>query len=290
MMMMEQSSAYQLTGNENGSSTLADSQEDATAINTSFNRGSGEMYESDEDDPEWKKWNAWTRRRMQLKRWQEAQARDPPAESAIGANRSMTVKQIQFSEPTLFLAACASGDYDEIDRLLRDCRVDINVSNVDGLTALHYACIDDNPPLVRHLLQAGANVNAVDNEGWSVLHATASCGHVTVAETLLQFGADPSLVNVDGELPIDLADDERMRTLLAENMRSHGLTDLERLRTQEHEHMRQDVMRMIQSGIYGKFICLFASSLCRARPALTTLSNQKSFVSLQFALIRLDEL
>lgn len=266
MMMMQPS--FALGGsNENSGSSLTDAsaEEDATAINTSFNRGSGEMYESDEEDPEWKKWNAWTRRRMQLKRWQDAQTRDDHNSSVdlnnvrdsksmrcAGGGRS-PVKQIQFSEPTLFLAACASGDYDEIDRLLRDCRVDINVSNVDGLTALHYACIDDNCELVRHLLQAGANVNAIDNEGWSVLHATASCGHVKVAEILLQFGADSSLVNVDGELPIDLADDERMRTLLAESMRSRGLTDLERLRTQEHEHMRQDVLRMIQTGIYGKF-------------------------------------
>lgn len=213
------------------------------------------MYESEEEDPEWKKWNAWTRRRMQLKRWEDMQQQSQSIDgnrSSI-SSKSRSNKQIQFSEPTLFLAACASGDYDEIDRLLRDCQVDINVSNVDGLTALHYACIDDNPQLVRHLLQAGANVNAVDNEGWSVLHATASCGHVEVAEILLQFGADSSLVNADGELPIDLADDKRMQQLLVENMRTHGLTDLERLRTQEHEHMRQDVMQMIQTGSYGEF-------------------------------------
>ena len=277
MMMME--SSYQLTGNGNslsGSSNGQSSpdQPDATAINTSMNSSIFAVGStSSPGSLESRGLNALHRRALQLKRWHEAEQQQKIEESgdvkwksskrnfASQANR----KQIQFSEPTLFLAACASGDYEEVGRLLNERRVDINVANVDGLTALHHACIDDNPQLVRYLLQAGADVNAVDNEGWSALHATASCGHLRVAELLLRFGADPGLVNVDGELALDLADDERMRNLLAEHMRQQGLTDLDQLRSCEHEQMRLDAMRMLQSCVYGKFFYSVLLSSHRVR-------------------------
>lgn len=38
------------------------------------------------------------------------------------------------------------------------------------------ACIDDNLEMVEFLVQHGADINKQDNEGWTPLHATASCG------------------------------------------------------------------------------------------------------------------
>jgi len=49
-----------------------------------------------------------------------------------------------------------------------------------GLAMLQ-ACIDDNLPMVRFLVEHGADIEVCDNEGWTALHATASCGFVDIA-------------------------------------------------------------------------------------------------------------
>jgi len=43
------------------------------------------------------------------------------------------------------------------------------------------ACIDDKLAMVQFLVEHGADIEACDNEGWTALHATASCGFVNIA-------------------------------------------------------------------------------------------------------------
>lgn len=44
------------------------------------------------------------------------------------------------------------------------------------------ACIDENLDMVKFLVENGASVNQQDNEGWTPLHAAASCGYLNIAE------------------------------------------------------------------------------------------------------------
>lgn len=44
------------------------------------------------------------------------------------------------------------------------------------------ACIDENFDMVKFLVENRADVNRQDNEGWTPLHAAASCGYLNIAE------------------------------------------------------------------------------------------------------------
>lgn len=45
-----------------------------------------------------------------------------------------------------------------------------------SLNIVLQACIDDKLDMVEFLIEHGADINRQDNEGWTPLHATASCG------------------------------------------------------------------------------------------------------------------
>lgn len=47
---------------------------------------------------------------------------------------------------------------------------------------LSQACIDENFDMVKFLVESRADVNQQDNEGWTPLHAAASCGYLNIAE------------------------------------------------------------------------------------------------------------
>ena len=78
--------------------------------------------------------DAKQKRNEQLKRWLGSETdQEPP----ILKKKKTKVK---FDDGAVFLAACSSGDTEEVLRML-DRGADINYANVDGLTALHQVCV-----------------------------------------------------------------------------------------------------------------------------------------------------
>lgn len=76
--------------------------------------------------------------------------------------------------------------------------------------------------MVEFLVEHGADVNRGDNEGWTPLHATASCGFQSIAKYLLEHAADVAAVNNDGELALDIAEEQSMEDLLQQEIQDRG--------------------------------------------------------------------
>lgn len=78
--------------------------------------------------------DAKQKRNEQLKRWLGSETDlEPPV-----LKKKKT--KVKFDDGAVFLAACSSGDTEEVLRML-DRGADINYANVDGLTALHQVCL-----------------------------------------------------------------------------------------------------------------------------------------------------
>ncbi|NWS75704.1 MYPT2 phosphatase, partial [Crotophaga sulcirostris] len=109
------------------------------------------------------------------------------------------------------------------------------------------ACIDENLDMVKFLVENGASVNQQDNEGWTPLHAVASCGYLNIAEYLISYGANVAAVNSEGEVPSDIAEEAAMKDLLLEQVKKQGL-DLDLARKEEEQQMLQDARQWLNSG------------------------------------------
>ncbi|KAJ8778517.1 hypothetical protein J1605_013486 [Eschrichtius robustus] len=101
--------------------------------------------------------------------------------------------------------------------------------------------------MVKFLVENGASVNQQDNEGWTPLHAAASCGYLNIAEYFINHGASVGVVNSEGEVPSDLAEEPAMKDLLLQQVKKQGV-DLEQSRKAEEQQMLQDARQWLNSG------------------------------------------
>ncbi|BHF69470.1 hypothetical protein SprV_0301251500 [Sparganum proliferum] len=202
--------------------------------------------------------NARRKRQQQLKRWyhydksiekdiQKKHKKGLPV-SPVGGRKTL-IKCVQFSQGVILLEAAARGDLDEA-RMLLSRGVCPNVTNTDGLTALHQCCIDDNQEMCRLLLRFGADVNARDTELWTPLHAAATCCHTDLCKLLIDNGADLLAVNADGNMPYDICEDDTTLDLIESEMASRGITqeDIDEKRRVPEREMMSAMETLIKSG------------------------------------------
>ena len=94
--------------------------------------------------------------------------------------------------------AAEDRDLDRIGELL-DQKVEVNVPQLDGMTALHWAVYHEQPELARKLVEAGAKVNATNRYDVTALSLACMNGHPGLVELLLSAGADPNTALPGGE-------------------------------------------------------------------------------------------
>ena len=103
----------------------------------------------------------------------------------------------QAATPRL-VQALKNGDRTAAVALVRDA-AEVNATEADGTTALHWAVRQSDAEIVDGLLRAGADVNAANRYGVTPLKLAAVNGDAAMLEKLLDAGGDANAAGTDGE-------------------------------------------------------------------------------------------
>lgn len=94
--------------------------------------------------------------------------------------------------------AVQAGDRDAVRKLIQQ-HVDVNASNAEGMTPLHFAVRAGDAKMTDLLLQAGASAKASTRNGVTPLWFAIMNRNFDTADQLLKAGADPNATLPEGE-------------------------------------------------------------------------------------------
>ena len=99
------------------------------------------------------------------------------------------------------IQAAKDQDHKAVLALLKQ-GIDVNATQPDGATALHWAAYSNVDRTADLLIRAGADVNAKNELGATPLWLAANEGNAGMIERLLKAGADPNVALSGGETPL----------------------------------------------------------------------------------------
>lgn len=117
----------------------------------------------------------------------------------------LAVASLAAAEPASRLVDVVKGGDLVTARALLKQRIDVNVPEADGTTALHWAAHHADLAITEALIRAGANVNAVNRYGIVPLVVASNVGSAAIIEALLKAGANPNASTPQGEPALLLA-------------------------------------------------------------------------------------
>lgn len=98
--------------------------------------------------------------------------------------------------------------------LARGANLHLTARNPMRVAAIHAASAEGGFAIARLLIEAGADVNAVQQAGFTPLHAAAMTGQLELAKLLLERGADPRAKADDGRDARAMARDAKQQALI----------------------------------------------------------------------------
>ncbi|TPX31731.1 hypothetical protein SmJEL517_g05002 [Synchytrium microbalum] len=184
------------------------------------------------------------------------------------------IKNLEGLTPLLY--HCQHGRQPIVSVLVKNPKVDINSKDLGHRTTLHLCCFRGYSVLVEQILSRGEEVlvDETSLKGNTGLHAAADAEHIEIVLMLLQFGADPTVRNLQGKTAADLAKNEDIRELL---------DDYSLFRSGEHKQQERvaSVARAIPL-LHDKIVLVVKSGLYPDISSITTVHRELQ----DFALLR----
>lgn len=118
------------------------------------------------------------------------------------------------TQPNIFDAIEKQKSIEKVQELINE-KCDLNVRDSRRRTPLHTAYIMELYDIMKLLIKSRADVNAVDNDGNSVLHLMCMWGvkDTEIVELLITFGIDINAMNKDNKTPLHIASSERKNNI-----------------------------------------------------------------------------
>ena len=105
---------------------------------------------------------------------------------------------VSAATPANLIDAVKAGDVQAVRGFLKQ-RANVNATEADGMTALHWAVRSNDMNTVQLLLGSGANAKATNRYGVTPLTLAATNGNAVLVERLIKAGADPNAATPEGE-------------------------------------------------------------------------------------------
>ncbi|KAL2799312.1 hypothetical protein BJX66DRAFT_322205 [Aspergillus keveii] len=109
---------------------------------------------------------------------------------------------------TRLARACAAQELEAVIARHEERPEDLNVADNAGNTPLQIASLEGCAPIVKYLIAAGCEIETCNIDKDTPLIDAAENGHLDVVKILLEAGANPRVVNSQGNEPSDLVPDD----------------------------------------------------------------------------------
>ncbi len=147
--------------------------------------------------------------------------------AADGNNKEVTslisvgadVNEVSPTDESTPLLKAAQNKHWEVVRLLINAGADANKPNKNGLIPLHFAA-KYGTEYSCYLLANDDNINARTDTGVTPLHMAAQYNYSFIVKKLLEFGADKTIPDNKGLLPVDVTTDINIKELLKPDPRN----------------------------------------------------------------------
>ncbi|KAI0538723.1 hypothetical protein GGR58DRAFT_467145 [Xylaria digitata] len=119
-----------------------------------------------------------------------------------------TRKLIDGHGQTLFMKACAKGEYEMAKKRLAKSPEDLDFADDAGNTPLQIASLNGHEDIVQLLIESGCNLDCRNIDKETPLLDAVENGHIGVVKLLLKAGVDPREANAEGHEPLEMIPDD----------------------------------------------------------------------------------